>query len=344
MSDTQSAVTEAAPPHAQLVQMAMGHWVSRIVHLAAKLELADRLAGGPKTAEELAGLTGSDPRSLYRLMRTLSNLGILTEGQGHRFSLTPLGEALKKGAPGAAHSSILTIASDWWIEGFGELPYSVQTGKSGFEKFLGMPVFDYFAKNPDIASLFSETMIGFHGQEVYAVAEAYDFSKFGTIVDVGGATGHMLSTILGQYPSPRGILFDLPHVVSDAPALLESRGVADRVKIEPGSFFDGVPAGADAYLLSHIIHDWSEEQCLTILGHCRRAMSPTGRVLIVEMVLPEGDTPHPGKMLDLMMLVGPGGQERTDKEYAALLEKAGFRLTRVVPTASPVSVVEASMA
>jgi hypothetical protein len=163
-------------------------------------------------------------------------------------------------------------------------------------------------------------------------------------VDVGGATGHMLSTILGQYPSPKAILFDLPHVVSDAPALLESRGVADRVKIEPGSFFDGVPAGADAYLLSHIIHDWSEEQCLTILGHCRRAMSPTGRVLIVEMVLPEGDTPHPGKMLDLMMLVGPGGQERTEKEYAALLEKAGFRLTRVVPTASPVSVVEASMA
>jgi hypothetical protein len=132
--------------------------------------------------------------------------------------------------------------------------------------------------------------------------------------------------------------------VSDAPALLEARGVADRVKIEPGSFFDRVPAGADAYLLTHIIHDWSEAQCLTILGNCRRAMAPTGRVLIVEMVLPEGDTPHPGKMLDLMMLVGPGGQERTEKEYASLLEKAGFRLTRVVPTASPVSVVEAAIA
>jgi hypothetical protein len=344
MSDVNSTTMEAAPPHAQLVQMAMAHWVSRIVFLAARLELADRLAAGPKSAEELAGPTGTHAPSLYRLMRTLGNLGILTESESHRFALTPLGEALRAGAPGSARATILTVASDWWFRGFGELEDSVRTGKSGFEKSLGMPVFDWLAKSPEDASLFSETMIGVHGAEPQAVAEAYDFANLPTLVDVGGASGHLLATILDRHPAARGVLFDLPHVVRDAPALLKARGVADRVRIEEGSFFDSVPEGGDAYLLSHIIHDWSEEQCLTILENCRRAMSPTGRLLIIEMVLPPGDTPHPGKMLDLMMLVGPGGQERTEQEYVALLARAGFRLTRVVPTNSPVSVVEASRA
>lgn len=344
MSQDQGSSTEAAPPHAQLIQMAMGHWVSRIVYLAARLGLADRLADGPKGADELAGPTETHAPSLYRFMRTLSNLGILEESATHRFALTPLGEALRAGAPGSARASILTMASDWWVRGFGELPYSVQTGRSGFEKSLGMPIFDWLTKNPEAASLFSETMIGFHNAEPPAVAASYDFSKVSTVVDVGGASGHLLATILDRHRAPRGILFDLPHVVRDAPALLEARGVADRVTVQPGSFFESVPPGGDAYLLSHIIHDWSEPQCLTILGNCRRAMSPAGRLLIIEMVLPEGDTPHPGKMLDLMMLVGPGGQERTEKEYRALLDKGGFRLTRLVPTSSPVSIVEAAVA
>ena len=263
--------TEPLPPHAQLVQMAMGHWVSRIVHVAAELGLADHLAAGPRSSDELAKPTGTQAAALYRLMRTLTNLGILTEGANRRFGLTPLGEALKKGAPGSARASILTIASDWWVRGFGELQYSVQTGKSGFEKSLGMPIFDWLAKHPDVASLFSETMIGFHGEEPAAIAAAYDFSGVGTLADVGGASGHLLATVLGRNPKLRGILFDLPHVVRDAPALLEKRGVANRVAIEAGSFFDRVPEGADAYLLSHIIHDWSEPQCLAILGNCRKA-------------------------------------------------------------------------
>jgi hypothetical protein len=137
------------------------------------------------------------------------------------------------------------------------------------------------------------------------------------------------------------VLFDLPHGVVDAPALIQARGLSDRISIQTGSFFEGVPSGGDAYLLSHVIHDWTENQCLTILGNCRTAMSPAGKLLLVEMVIPEGNAPHPGKMLDMMMLVGPGGQERTEPEYRALLAKAGFRLTRVVPTASAVSVVEA---
>jgi hypothetical protein len=332
------------PPHAQLVQMAMAHWMSQIVYVAAELDLADHLAKGARSADELAGPTGTHAPSLYRFMRTLGHLGLLTEDETHRFTLTPLGHALKSGAPGSARASILTLASDWMSHGWGHLLYSVQTGKSGFDQSLGMPFFDWLAKHPEKVSLFSETMVGIHGAEPAAVAAAYDFSGFSTIVDVGGATGHLLTTVLGRYSVPRGILYDLPHVVRDAPALIQSRSVTDRVTIESGSFFEKVPAGGDAYLLSHIIHDWSENQCLTILGHCRRAMKPHSRLLIIEMVLPVGDTPHPGKVLDMMMLVGPGGQERTEQEYGTLLNKAGLHLTRVVPTASPVSVVEAALA
>ena len=344
MTEKHQSPTETAPPHAQLVQMGMAHWVSQIVYVAAKLSLADHLAKGPKSAVELAALTGTHAPSLYRLMRTLANLGILTEDVKHSFALTPLGDALKTGAPGSARATILTLASDWMSRGLGQLLYSVKTGKSGFEQSLGMPIFDWLAKHPEEASMFSETMVGIHGAEPPAVAAAYDFSGLSTLIDVGGATGHLLTTILGRYPESRGILYDLPHVVRDAPALIQERGLTNRVTIESGSFFEQVPGGGDAYLLSHIIHDWTEEQCLTILGHCRRAMHPASRLLIIEMVLPSGDTPHPGKMLDMMMLVGPGGQERTEQEYGALLGKAKLRLTRVVPTASPVSVVEATLA
>ncbi len=328
------------PPHAQLIEMGMAHWISRILYVAAKLDLADHLAEGPKSADELAGPTGTHAPSLYRLMRTLANLGLLSEDTKHCFNLTPMGEAMKKNAPGAARATILTMAGDMFLTGFGELLYSVQTEKSGFEKVLGMPVFDWLGKNPEMASLFSETMIGVHGAEPAAVAAAYDFSEMKTIVDVGGATGNLLTTILGRAPGARGILYDLPHVVRDAPALIQSRGLTNRVTIEAGSFFERIPVGGDAYLLSHIIHDWSEAQCLTILGHCRRAMNPGSRLLLIEMVLPPGNVPHPGKVLDMMMLVGPGGQERTEQEYGTLLGQAGFRLTRVVPTESAVSVVE----
>jgi hypothetical protein len=204
-----------------------------------------------------------------------------------------------------------------------------------------MPLFEYLAKNPEDASVFSETMVGFHGQEPPAVARAYDFSTFDTIVDVGGATGNMLAAILCRHARPGGVLFDLPHVVADAPSLLKESGVNDRVKIEAGDFFKTVPSGGDAYILSHIIHDWDEDQCLTILSHIRKAMKSNGRLLIVEMVLPEGDTLHPGKVLDMVMLLLSGGRERTEAEYGALLSNGGFRLTRAVPTGSAVSIIEA---
>jgi len=332
---------QGLPPHVQLVQIALGATITQVMRAAAELGIADQLADGPKTAEQVSVQLGTHAPSLHRLMRTLASLGILKQVTEHQYALTPLGEALRKDAPGGGRATMLTLGSEWWNRMMEELPYSVRTGKSGFEKALGMPIFEWLAQSPERASMFSETMVGFHGAEPPAVAAAYDFSQFKTIVDVGGATGNLLTTILGAHPGPQGILFDMPHVVRDAPALIQSRGLSDRVKIESGSFFEGVPHAADAYLLSHIIHDWSEEQCLTILRHCHRAMMPGSKLLLVEMVLPEGEAPHPGKTLDIVMLVGPGGQERTAPEYAALLRKAGFQVASVVPTASPVSIVQA---
>ena len=338
MSDVDSG---GPPPHAQLIQMGTAYWGSQMLFVAAQLEIADRLAGGAKTSSELATELGFNAAAFHRFLRTLAGMGLLTEVKSRTFALTPLGAALKKDAPGSAYATILTLAGPIGQRSWELLPFSLETGKPALDKAFGQPLFEYLAERPRDASLFSETMVGFHGAEPPAVAEAYDFSKLRSIVDVGGATGNMLAHILKRYRGPRGVLFDLPHVVTGAPALLAAHGVAERVAIESGSFFERVPAGHDAYILSHIIHDWDPEQCRTILGHCRKAIDPRGRLLIVEMVLPEGDAPHPGKMLDMMMLVGPGGQERTPSEYAELLGKSGFKMTNVVPTASAVSIVEA---
>jgi O-methyltransferase domain/Dimerisation domain len=339
MLEIARAKTEAPPRQDQLIQMATAHWMSRILYVAAEMNLAERLAEGPRTAKELAQSTKTDAPSLYRLMRALASLGLFTEGSSHRFSLTPLGDALRTNT---VRATVLTLAGDLLTKSLEQLPYSVQTGKSGFEKVFGMPFFEYLADHPTDASMFSETMVGFHGSEPAAVAAAYDFSQFETIIDVGGATGNLLATILRRHPKPRGILFDLPHVVRDAPALIEARGLADRITIEAGNFFESAPTAAGAYLLSHIIHDWSEAQCLTILGNCRRMMKPKSRLLIIETVLAPGDAPHLGKMLDMFMLtLFTGAQERTEPEYRGLLDKAGFRLSRVVSTESAVSIVEA---
>jgi hypothetical protein len=245
LSENQTA-SKALPPHAQLIEMGRAYVVSRVVYAAAKLGLADQLEVGPRSAVELAGPMRVHAPSLHRLMRTLASLGLLTEHETERSALTPLGAALKTGAPGLARSCILTLGSDWFASAFEHIMYSLQTGKPGFEKAQGMPLFDYLGQHRDDASLFSETMIALHGSEPQAVAAAYDFSGFTNVIDVGGATGDLLAGILAHHPGPRGVLFDLPHVVRDAPVLLKERGVEERVSIQAGNFFQTVPAGGDA--------------------------------------------------------------------------------------------------
>lgn len=332
------------PAAAKLMELAWGYWASQVLRQTAEMGLADRFGDGPRDADELCAEYGMHVPSFRRFLRSLTGMGILTEVAPRRYALTEMGEALKSGAPGAARSTIICLIGKLVSPAWDNLDYSLRTGETGFEKHYGKGLFEHIRETPGLPEMFSETMVGIHGLEPPAVAQAYDFSGIGSLVDVGGASGNMLGHIVSRHPGVRGVLYDLPHVVLDGPALLQGFGVADRVSIESGSFFESVPAGHDAYLMSHIIHDWDEEECATILACCRSAMKPDGKILIVEMVLPEGDVAHPGKLLDMMMLVAPGGQERTPSEYDALLSANGFRMTRIVPTASAVSVVEAVLA
>jgi hypothetical protein len=332
---------EASPAAAKLIEIAWGYWASQLLRQTAEMGLADRFGDEPRDADALCAEHGMHAPSFRRFLRSLSGLGVVAQVAPGSYRLTEMGEALKSGAPGAARATTIALIGKLLSPSWDNMDHALRTGETGFEKHYGVGLFDYLREAPGMAELFSETMVGLNAAEPPAVAEAYDFSEIGSLVDIGGASGNMLGHILARHPNVHGVLFDLPHVVAGAPALLDRLGVADRVSIESGSFFEGTPAGHDAYLMSHIIHDWDEQACAAILGHCRRAMKPDGRLLIVEMVLPESDAPHPGKLLDMMMLVATGGQERTPSEYDALLSANGFKLTRIVPTASAVSIVEA---
>jgi predicted O-methyltransferase YrrM len=332
---------DALPPHAVLIQMAGALVLSRALYAVAELGVADHLADGPRSAGALAHAAGAHAPSLYRLLRTLASVGVFTEDADHRFALTPLGAALRSDAPGAGRSSIRTFGGPMMWDSFGEFLHAVRTGETGTERALGQPIFGYLSGRPAEAALFGETMLGYHGAEPPAVAAAYDFAGVGTLVDVGGGIGTLLATVLQANPGMRGVLLEMPHVAAEARPRLAAAGLAERCTVVEGDFFEAVPAGGDAYVLSHVIHDWDEARCQAILANCRRAMGGRGRLLLVEAVLPSGDAPHPGKMLDLVMLTLTGGRERSEAEYAALLAAAGFTLTRVVPTASQASVIEA---
>ena len=334
---------QAPPPQAQLMQIAMGYTSTFLLRAAAQMRLADHLADGPKTADQLAALTNTHSPALYRVLRTLASLGIFSEDEAHQFSLSPLAEPLRSNVPGSVRTSILSITGDIFVVPWSKLLYSVQTGQPSFDNHYRRPLLRPHVrtcpKKPLCSAISSSASIA---RDAPAVAAAYDFSTFTNIADIGGSTGHMLATVLASHPGPRGTLCDLPHIEAGASELIRSRGLADRVTLLfPDSFFESIPSGCDLYMLSHVIHDWSEDQCLTILANCHRAMSPGSRLLIIEMVLSEGNAFHPGKVLDITMLTLAGGQERTEPEYRALLEKANFKLTRVIPTNSPVSIVEA---
>lgn len=344
IESTSSAVSAvpALPPNVQINQMIGGHVVTRVLYAFAELGIADLLKDAPRSAEELAPKAGAPAATLHRLLRTIAGLGFVAEDAERRFALTPLGEALRSDAPGHARSMVRLLAGPLGWGVLGEFLHSVKTGEAGAERALGQPIFEFMATAPQEAQWFNEMMIAFHGAEPAAVAAAYDFSGVGTIVDVGGGTGNLLTTILKANAGARGILYDRAHVAVQARELIASRGLSARCAVSEGSFFDAVPEGGDAYLLSHIIHDWDEASCLRILAACRRAMKSDSRLLVIEMVIPAGNDFHPGKISDMIMLAfTPGGSERTAQEYQALFAKAGFELARVVPTASPVSVVEA---
>lgn len=330
------------PGNIALLELAQGGWVTQALYAAAKLGIADQLSGGPLGADEVARRVGSDPDATFRLMRALASRSVLTQGNDGRFALTALGQALRSDHQNSIRPMILFIGSPEHWEEWANLLHSVQTGEAATTTLRGMPYFDYLATNPAQAAIFNDAMSTMATVANDVVLPAYDFNEFRCIVDVGGGHGRLLTAILQSAPDAAGVLYDLPSVVEGAPQVLQTAGVADRCTVAGGSFLDSVPAGGDAYILKSIVHDWDDGSALHILRNVRTAIESNGTVLLLEVVLPERATSSWGSMLDLEMLVTVGGRERTRAEYADLLARAGFRLTRVVDTATPMmSIVEA---
>jgi O-methyltransferase/methyltransferase family protein len=329
-----------SPPPVALLQMMTGYWVTQAVYVAAKLGVADLLANGPASCDDLAAATHTDAPSLHRVLRALASVGVFSQVAPGRFALTPLAALLRSGTPDSMRALAIMYAEEQY-RAWGDMLYSVRTGQPAFEHQFGMGVFEYFAKNPEASAVFNEAMTGWTIRIADAVVGSYDFSTFATVVDVGGNQGTLLAAILRSHSATRGVLFDLPHVVAGAEPVLAKAGVEGRCARLGGDFFQAVPAGGDAYVLASILHDWDDSRCVAILTRCRSVMPAHGRLLIVELVLPPGDEPFLGKWLDLHMLVMASGRERTAAEYAKLLRAGGFELSRVVPTPAGPSIVEA---
>lgn len=341
-TETQRQMTETQmPPGALMTQMIIGFMQSHAIYVAARLGIADLLKDKPKSSRELAQETGVDARSLYRVLRALSSTGVFAETDPDTFGLTPLAETLRSDVPGSLRATAIYMGEGWHLQPWNDIMYSVKTGQPSFDHIFGQPVFPYFATHKEEATIFNDAMTSFSASVAEAIVAAYDFSTIERLVDVAGGQGLLISSILKANPQMRGILFDVPSVLEGAPAVLSAAGVAGRCELATGDFFEAVPGGADAYIMKHIIHDWDDERALRILCNCHRAMRADDKVLLVEMVVPEGNEPGAGKFIDLEMLLFTGGCERTGREYAALFAHAGFELTRITPTASPYSIIEA---
>ncbi|MBI3212519.1 MAG: hydroxyneurosporene methyltransferase [Mycobacterium sp.] len=329
------------PANIALLELGFGAWLTQALCAAARLGIADALSAGPLTADEVARRVGTDPGATYRLMRALASRGVFRLRRDGRFALTPMGRALRSDADGSMAPMLRLIGSPEHWQHWSDLAYSVQTGRTAVEKQRGTPIFEYLQTNPEYAAIFNDAMTGVSSLATEAAVPLYDFSDRRLVIDVGGGHGALLAAVLTRAPQANGILYDLPSVVADAGPVLDAAGVSARCAVTDGSFFDSVPDGGDAYLLKSIIHDWDDESSLTILRNVRAAMAADAKVLLFEMVLPQGAPPHPGMLLDLEMLVHAGGRERTAQQYAELLSRAGLRMTRVIPTAGPASIVEA---
>lgn len=339
-SMAQAEAQPGPPPQAIIMQMSMGAMVTQAIYVAAKLGVADVLADGDKHIDDIATNCGAHSPSLYRIMRSLASMGVFTETAARTFANTPLSEVLRGNIPGSMRDSMIFMGEPWHYNVWGNMLHTATSGGTAWKKTHGEEVFEWFAHEPEASEIFNGCMSELSAGAAPAIVAAYDFSDFDTIVDIAGGHGFLLSQILNANPELKGILFDQEHVIAGAGEMLQKHGVADRVETVAGDFFVEVPA-ADAYIMKHIIHDWDDERAIKIMQTIHRAMKDGGKLLLSEMVIPEGNGPHPGKMLDLEMLTSAGGLERTEAEYARLFERSGFRLNRIVPTRSPHSVIEA---
>jgi hypothetical protein len=327
-------------PRLNLLALINGYQITQAIHAASILRVADHLNDEARSAGELAALTNSHPDSLYRLLRALAAVGVFREDEGRKFSLTPMGDCLRTGSATPLGAWAEVVGSSYYWQAWGHLLHSIQTGENAFQNLNGRDVWQFRAEHPEYGAAFDRAMTQLSGGSADAVIRAYDFSSFRHIVDVGGGQGLMLAAILHAYPHMRGTLFDQPHVVAGAKAVLAERGVIERCDIVGGSFFETVPEGADAYLMRVVIHDWEDDEAIAILKACRRAMRETAKLLLIErLIAPPNEMPA-AKFGDLNMLVLPGGRERTRAEFSDLFGKSGFELTQAF-AAGILNVIEA---
>jgi hypothetical protein len=308
------------------------------IHIVARLGIADLLKDGPKDISALAAATSANEDRLYRVLRALASVGVFTEIGARRFALTPAAETLR----GSIRPMAIWIGDPLHFRVYREMMHTVKTGTPTFDHVMGKPVFEYFPTDPAESEIFNSAMTCFSEMVTPAVLEAYDFSGIGTLMDVAGGHGALMRTILAKYPSMRGIVIDLEHVVEGAKQMPENHAMANRCEFLCADFFAAVPANADAIIMKHIIHDWDDAEAVTILRNCRKALAGKlgAKVLLVESVITPDNAPQLGKFIDLEMMAFPGGRERTEDEFRRLFAAAGLKLARIVPTNAPLWVVE----
>jgi hypothetical protein len=345
MNHTEPHSVEAAPtppPQQVLMQTTLGMWAAQAVATAARLGIADALAQSqPQGSITLARAVGADAAALARLLRALASLGVLAEPLPHQYALTPVGALLRSDTSGSMRDWLMAETDPPHWQAWGQLYEGVRSGQTIVPQLFGMHIYEYYAAHPEDLACFSRAMGNVSALAAQGTVQHYDFSHARYIVDVGGAHGDLLLAILDAHPHARGTVFDRPHVADAAREAIHAKGYQGRCEAVGGDFFQAVPPGGDLYVLKFILIDWKDAEAWRILHNCRTAIIPDGKLLVVEMTIPDDNHPSPGQLLDLNMLVMTGGQERTESEYGTLLARAGFRLTRIIPTDSPFHVLEA---
>jgi len=330
---------QTPPAHVGILQLMNGVLVAGAVSCLAQLGIPDLVDVAPQSAQELASQIGADPNALYRLMRATASVGVLSEGADGKFSQTPLSGVLRSKATPSLRAFAIMTGREWHGRGWAHLEYCVRTGKPAMEQVYGAPIFEYLKQRPEEAQIFNDAMSDLSTIDSPAVAEAYNFEGIRSIVDIAGGHGLLLATILAKNPHLQGTLYEMPHVLEGARSG-PLKPVMDRCTLASGDMFCSVPAGADAYIMKHIIHDWPDEGCVQLLKACRKGVNPGGKLLVVDCVVQPGYHFSPGKFLDLQMMIFPSGCERTEKQFRDLFAAAGWRLTRIIPTAAADSIVE----
>jgi O-methyltransferase/methyltransferase family protein len=327
------------PAHVGILLLLNGAHVAGAVSCLAQLGIPDLVEAAPKSAEELASQIGADPQALYRLMRATASVGVLSEGPDGKFSQTPMSTVLRSDATPSLRALAIMGNREWHARGWSHLEYCVRTGKQALDQIYGAPIFEFFKQNPAEAQIFNDAMTQLSMIDSPAVADAYNFDGIRSIMDVAGGHGLLLATILKRNPNLRGTLYEMPHVLEGAKNR-PLKPVLDRCTLASGDMFSSLPAGADAYIMKHIIHDWPNDRCVQILKACRKGVNPGGRLLVVDSVIHPGNDFSSSKFLDLQMLIFPSGCERTEKQFRDLFAAAGWKLSRIIPTVATDSIVE----